>query len=59
MTLFLTCVYYFFNRAADDIPNAETIRTILKDLRETRQAKSRMGVKILDDTWLGVSLYIV
>ncbi|GAA5805049.1 DNA replication complex GINS protein PSF2 [Helicostylum pulchrum] len=41
--------------AADDIPNAEMIRTILKDLRETRQAKSRMGVKILDDTWLGMN----
>ncbi|KAI9348863.1 DNA replication complex GINS protein PSF2 [Pilaira anomala] len=41
--------------AEDDIPNAEQIRTILKDLRETRQAKSRMGVKILDDTWLGMN----
>lgn len=41
--------------ASDDIVNAEQIRKILKDLRETRQAKSRVGVKVLDDTWLGMN----
>ncbi|CAO3649597.1 unnamed protein product [Mucor hiemalis] len=41
--------------ASDDIVNAEQIRKILKDIRETRQAKSRVGVKVLDDTWLGMN----
>lgn len=44
-----------FCSASDDIVNAEQIRKILKDLRETRQAKSRLGVKLLDGTWFGVS----
>jgi hypothetical protein len=46
------------NSASDDILNAEQIRKILKDLRETRQAKSRLGVKLLDGTWFGVSRHI-
>ena len=41
--------------AEDDIPDSEQIRKILKDLRETRQAKSRAGLSVLDDKWLGVS----
>lgn len=45
----------FDNRAADDIPNAEQIRKLLKDLRETRQAKSRTGLTVLDDKWLGMN----
>lgn len=44
--------------AEDDIPNAEQIRTILKDLRETRQAKSRTGLAGLDDKWLMVSFFL-
>ncbi|KAL9537862.1 hypothetical protein MBANPS3_011396 [Mucor bainieri] len=41
--------------ASDDIPNAEQIRKLLKDLRETRQAKSRTGLAVLDDKWLGMN----
>ncbi|CEP17668.1 hypothetical protein [Parasitella parasitica] len=41
--------------ASDDIPNAEQIRKLLKDLRETRQAKSRAGLDVLDDKWLGMN----
>ncbi|KAG1083380.1 hypothetical protein G6F42_022228 [Rhizopus arrhizus] len=41
--------------ASDDIPNAEQIRKLLKDLRETRQAKSRTGLTVLDDKWLGMN----
>ncbi|KAI7864850.1 Psf2-domain-containing protein [Spinellus fusiger] len=41
--------------AREDIPNAEQVRTLLKDLRETRQAKSRVGLSELDDTWLGMN----
>ncbi|KAI7888917.1 DNA replication complex GINS protein PSF2 [Mucor mucedo] len=40
--------------APDDIPNAEQVRTILKDIRETRQAKARLGIKELDESWLGM-----
>ncbi|KAI8090161.1 DNA replication complex GINS protein PSF2 [Gilbertella persicaria] len=41
--------------AEDDIPDSEQIRKILKDLRETRQAKSRAGLSVLDDKWLGMN----
>ncbi|KAI8348867.1 Psf2-domain-containing protein [Blakeslea trispora] len=41
--------------AEDDIPDSEQIRKILKDLRETRQAKSRAGLGVLDDKWLGMN----
>lgn len=41
--------------ASEDIPNAEQIRKLLKDLRETRQAKSRTGLAVLDDKWLGMN----
>ncbi|KAG0172777.1 DNA replication protein psf2 [Apophysomyces sp. BC1034] len=40
--------------APDDVPNAEQVRTLLKDLREARQAKARMGLDELDDKWLGM-----
>ncbi|CDH58526.1 dna replication complex gins protein psf2 [Lichtheimia corymbifera JMRC:FSU:9682] len=35
--------------ASTDIPNAEQVRRLLKDLRETRQAKTRLGIQSLDD----------
>ncbi|KAI9318361.1 DNA replication complex GINS protein psf2 [Dichotomocladium elegans] len=38
--------------ASNDIPNAEQVRRLLKDLRETRQAKTRIGLQALDDTYL-------
>lgn len=34
--------------AADDLQSPDKIRTLLKDLREARQAKSREGLKKLD-----------
>ncbi|CAO3611078.1 unnamed protein product [Cunninghamella echinulata] len=40
--------------ASDDIPNAEQVRKLLKDLRETRQSKARLGLEALDDRWLGM-----
>ena len=34
--------------AADDIPDAEQVRRLLRDLREVRMAKVRRGVDVLD-----------
>lgn len=34
--------------ASDDLENPDKLRTLLKDLREARQAKSRDGLKTLD-----------
>lgn len=42
-------------RASDDLENPDQLRTLLKDLREARQAKSREGLKHLDHSELGVS----
>jgi hypothetical protein len=36
------------SRASDDIDNSDKIRTVLKDLREARQSKSREGLRSLD-----------
>ncbi|KAF8954684.1 DNA replication protein psf2 [Entomortierella lignicola] len=33
--------------ACDDIPSADAVRTLLKDLREARQSKARAGVDAL------------
>jgi hypothetical protein len=41
-------------RASDDLENPDKIRTLLKDLREARQAKSRDGLKTLDHSELSV-----
>ncbi|KAI9014797.1 Psf2-domain-containing protein [Gaertneriomyces semiglobifer] len=38
--------------ASDDIPHAEEVRTLLKDLREARQAKARKGLEALDPYYL-------
>ncbi|KAI8601316.1 Psf2-domain-containing protein [Dissophora ornata] len=38
--------------ACDDIPSADTVRTLLKDLREARQSKARQGVAALGLTYL-------
>ncbi|KAJ3172765.1 DNA replication protein psf2 [Geranomyces variabilis] len=40
--------------ASDDIPQAETARTLLKDLREARQSKVRSGLKDLDPHYLQI-----
>jgi hypothetical protein len=41
-------------RASDDVQNAEKVRSLLKDLREARQAKSRDGLSQLDHSELSV-----
>jgi GINS complex subunit 2 len=41
--------------ASDDLENPEKLRSLLKDLREARQAKSRDGLKTLDHSELSVS----
>lgn len=45
--------------ASDDLENPEKIRSLLKDLREARQAKSREGLKTLDHSELSVSRRLV
>jgi len=40
--------------ASDDLENPDKIRTLLKDIREARQAKSREGITKLDHSELGV-----
>lgn len=41
-------------RASDDIYNPDKLRSLLKDLREARQAKSREGLRKLDHEMLRV-----
>ncbi|KAF9348906.1 DNA replication protein psf2 [Mortierella sp. AD094] len=38
--------------ACDDIPSADAVRTLLKDLREARQSKARAGVDALGSSYL-------
>ncbi|KAG0296343.1 DNA replication protein psf2 [Dissophora globulifera] len=38
--------------ACDDIPSADAVRTLLKDLREARQSKARQGVAALGLAYL-------
>ncbi|KAG0000552.1 DNA replication protein psf2 [Modicella reniformis] len=38
--------------ACDDIPSADSVRTLLKDLREARQSKARKGVGALGLTYI-------
>lgn len=40
--------------AADDLQQPDKLRSLLKDLREARQAKSRDGLLVLDDNALSV-----
>jgi GINS complex subunit 2 len=42
------------NRASDDIQNSDKIRSLLKDIREARQAKSREGLQKIDHSELSV-----
>ena len=45
--------------ASDDLENPDKIRTLLKDIREARQSKSREGVRKLDHSELGVCYSLV
>ncbi|KAI8826924.1 DNA replication complex GINS protein PSF2 [Fimicolochytrium jonesii] len=38
--------------ASDDVPQADLVRTLLKDLREARQRKARQGLQALDPYYL-------
>jgi len=40
--------------ASDDLESPDKIRTLLKDIREARQSKSRDGIAKLDHSELGV-----
>lgn len=42
------------NSAPDDIQNSDRVRSLLKDIREARQAKSRDGLQQIDHSELGV-----
>jgi GINS complex subunit 2 len=44
----------FSRSASDDVQNADKIKSLLKDLREARQAKSRDGLQKLDHSELSV-----
>ncbi|ORZ08548.1 putative DNA replication complex GINS protein PSF2, partial [Lobosporangium transversale] len=57
--LFSTLPYHYMEiaqllleNACDDIPSADAVRTLIKDLRETRQSKARQGVAALGSTYL-------
>ncbi|KAI0033755.1 hypothetical protein K488DRAFT_84600 [Vararia minispora EC-137] len=41
--------------AAEDIPNSDKVRSLLKDIREVRQAKSRDGLKKIDHIELSLA----
>ncbi len=43
-----------FQSAADDFQNSDKLRSLLKDIREARQAKSREGLSKLDHSELSV-----
>jgi hypothetical protein len=47
------------NRAPDDIQNSEKVRSLLKDIREARQAKSRDGLQKIDHSELSVRSVLV
>lgn len=47
--------FTFSSSASDDVESPDKIRTLLKDIREARQAKSREGLQKLDHSELSVS----
>lgn len=44
-----------YTRAYEDIENPEKLRSLLKDIQEARQAKSREGISRIDHIELTVS----
>lgn len=52
----LTSPFNVSKSASDDLENPDQLRSLLKDLREARQAKSRNGLKTLDHSELSVRL---
>ncbi|KAI8339703.1 hypothetical protein BC941DRAFT_421221 [Chlamydoabsidia padenii] len=51
---YMEMAHMLLETASDDIPDAEQVRKLLKDLREVRQSKARVGLEALDDRWLGM-----
>ncbi|KAI9101135.1 GINS complex, PSF2 component [Phlyctochytrium arcticum] len=49
---FMEVAHAILDCASDDIPQADEVRTLLKDLRECRQAKARKGLEALDHYYL-------
>lgn len=49
---------FFLHSAPDDLENPDRLRSLLKDIREARQAKSREGLDQLDHNELTVSSLI-
>ena len=45
------------DRASDDLENSDKLRSLLKDLREARQAKCRAGLSQIDHSELSVRLF--
>lgn len=43
-------------RASDDVQESDKVRSLLKDIREVRQAKSRDGLQNIDRSELAVRL---
>ncbi|EJU01108.1 Psf2-domain-containing protein [Dacryopinax primogenitus] len=42
----------FLDIAPEDVPSPERVRSLLKDIREVRQAKTRKGLALVDETEL-------
>ncbi|CAO3594887.1 unnamed protein product [Absidia cylindrospora] len=51
---YMETAHMILESASDDIPNVDQVRKLLKDLRETRQSKARVGLTALDNRWLGM-----
>ncbi|ORZ22370.1 GINS complex, PSF2 component [Absidia repens] len=51
---YMETAHMILESASDDIPNVDQVRKLLKDLRETRQSKARVGLAALDNRWLGM-----
>ncbi|KAJ3046010.1 DNA replication protein psf2 [Rhizophlyctis rosea] len=49
---YMEIAHLLLDCANDDIPRADTVRTLLRDLRERRQAKARQGLESLDPYYL-------
>ncbi|KNC96146.1 DNA replication protein PSF2 [Spizellomyces punctatus DAOM BR117] len=45
---FMEVSHALLDCAADDVPQADMVRTLLKDLREVRQAKARRGLQAIN-----------
>lgn len=54
LILYLLVISCVIKSASDDLENPDKLRSLLKDLREARQAKSRDGLKTLDHSELSV-----